>query len=98
MLTCHRGCTPMQRCASSRAYSSTRGSRIRGRERPLAVALDELAVEVQLAAASEVLHDVPVDGAVVRAARDRVAPAEGEVDRAGDLLVEERVLHVPRDA
>ncbi len=47
---------------------------------------------------AEVLHDVPVDRALVEAADRRVALAEREVDRAVDLLVEEDVLHEPRDA
>src|SRR5215210_8408140 len=69
----------------------------RGRERPLAVPLDDLAVERQLAAVPEILDDVPVDRALVGASRDGVRAAESEVNRPMDLLVEERVLHVPRD-
>ena len=62
-----------------------------------AVALDELAVAPELAARAQVLDEVPVDRALVRRAREGVARAYGEMDRAVDLLVEERVSHVPRD-
>src|SRR5439155_17372332 len=88
--TCHPGCTPTHRSTSRRAYSSTRGSRMRRGEHPLAVPLHDLAVEVQLPAAAQVLDDVPVDRAVVRPARDGVAAPEREVHGAVDLLVEER--------
>src|SRR6476646_626126 len=64
---------------------------------PLTVLLDDLAVEQDLPARAEVLDDVPVDLALVRPAGIRDAVAEGEMDRSVDLLVEERVLHEPRD-
>src|SRR5581483_11720541 len=55
------------------------------------------AVDLDPAALAEVLDDVPVDRALVRAADRRVARAEREVDRPVHLLVEERVAHVPAD-
>src|SRR5215213_8539252 len=95
--TCHPSWTAMHRRTISRAYSSTRGSRIDGLDQPRPVALDDLAVQPELAPRAQVLDDVPVHGALVDSARDRVRTTEGEVDGAGDLLVEQRVLHVPRD-
>src|SRR4029450_9994759 len=61
---------------------------------PAAALLDDLAVELDPAAVSQVLDDVPVHLADVRAADLRQAVAEREVGGAVDLLVEERVLHV----
>src|SRR5829696_5134776 len=95
--TCHPSWTAMHRRTISRAYSSTRGSRIDGLEQPRPVALDDLAVQPELAPRAQVLDDVPVPGALVDSARHRVRTTEGEVDGAVDLLVEQRVLHVPRD-
>src|SRR5207253_6519215 len=60
-------------------------------EQPVAAPLDQLPVEVELASAADVLDDVPVDRADVRAAEEGEAVADGEVDGAVDLLVEERV-------
>src|SRR5215218_6204081 len=66
---------------------------------PGAAFLHDFAVQLDAAAvAAHVLHDVPVDLTLVRAADLREAVAEREMDRAVDLLVEEGVLHVPRDA
>src|SRR5687768_14949809 len=67
-------------------------------ESPLAVLLDDLAVALDAAAVPQLLDHVPVHGAAVRAADERQPGAEGEVDRAVHLLVEERVLHEPLDA
>ena len=64
---------------------------------PRPVLLHDLAVELDPPALAQVLDDVPVDRALVRAAEPRDARAEREVDGAVDLLVEERVPHVPRD-
>src|SRR5436309_3175037 len=57
-------------------------------DQPGPIALDEPAVCVQLAARAEVLDDVPVHGADVRAAGERVRVADREVHGAVDLLVE----------
>src|SRR5688500_10159071 len=61
-----------------------------------AVLADEAVVEVDFAAADfGGLHedDVPVDGGVVAVVGFLVGLAGGEVDGAGDLFVEENVLH-----
>ena len=68
-----------------------------GLDQPGAVALDELAVDGDLAARTEVFDHVPVDGALVLAARVGVARADREVHGAGDLLVEEDVAREARD-
>ena len=65
---------------------------------PAAVLLHDGPVELDPSSLSHVLDDVPVDRALVRAAEVREAAAEREVDGAVDLLVEEGVLHVTRDA
>src|SRR3990167_7310438 len=52
-----------------------------GIDEPAAVALRELAVAPELAAAPEVLDHVPVDRALVESAGVGVARAEGEGDR-----------------
>src|SRR5690348_5015205 len=65
---------------------------------PHAVLLDDVAVEQDLSARAQVLDDVPVDLALVRAADVREAVPKRQVDRAVDLLVEQRVLHEARDA
>src|SRR5262245_25433826 len=67
-------------------------------DRPGAVLLHDLAVEVDLSARAQVLDDVPVDVALVRPAELGQAVSEREVDRPVDLLIEERVLHEARDA
>src|SRR4051812_40382406 len=69
-----------------------------GSDLPGAVLLDELAVGVQLTAGAQVFDDVPVDRARVRATRERVRVADGEMHGAVDLLVERDVLHVALDA
>ena len=56
-----------------------------------AVALDQHAVGVDLAALAQVAHEIPVQRALVGAAGDRVRGAERHVHRAADLLVEQRV-------
>ena len=55
------------------------------------VAVDELAVRVDLAALAQIADDVPVQRRPVQAAALRIGRAEREVDGAADLLVEERV-------
>src|SRR5205807_2666105 len=90
--------SPAERRARGRR-SAARTARRAGRlERPLAVLLDEFPVELDPAAAPQVLDHVPVHGAHVRAADEREAVPDSEVDGAVDLLVEERVLHVLLDA
>src|SRR5438046_6218859 len=64
---------------------------------PDAGLLHELVVGVQPAAAPQVLDDVPVNGAHVLAAVDRVGAADREVDGAADLLVEAHVARVALD-
>src|SRR5207244_11407151 len=86
-----------RRCSARRAAART-ARRARPSDTPLAVLLDELAVDPELAPAAQVLDHVPVDGAPVAAAEVGEAGADREVDGAVDLLVEERVLHVPPDA
>src|SRR5438132_2277509 len=65
---------------------------------PAAGFLHDLAVELEAAAAAQVLDDVPVHLADVLAADFRQAVSQRKMDRPVDLLVEERVLHVLRDA
>src|SRR5436190_15690255 len=65
---------------------------------PSALLLHELAVELDPPTLAQVLDDVPVQGGDIRAAEMREAGTERDVGRTVDLLVEERVLHVARDA
>src|SRR5262245_43495810 len=67
-------------------------------ERPFAVLLDDLAVELDAAAVPQVLDHVPVRRGLVQPAHDRDAGADREMDRPVHLLVEKRVLHVALDA
>src|SRR5689334_1191919 len=88
------------RGVKARAVAPGAGSRARpaGLEEP-AVAMEQLAVGVDGAArasrpgaaGAEVGHEVPVQPGLVRAAGLREPGAEREVERAADLLVEERV-------
>src|SRR5439155_20002021 len=66
-------------------------------ERPLAALLHELPVSVELPAVPEILDDVPVDCAHVRPPGEGVRVADGEMDRAVDLLVEREVPAVALD-
>src|SRR5207237_6495565 len=66
-------------------------------DQPLSGFLNDLAVQLEPAAAAEVLDDVPVELADVLAAHLRQAVPEREMDGAVDLLVEERVPHVAGD-
>src|SRR5436305_13122463 len=67
-------------------------------DQPASVLLDDLAVELDPPAVAEVLDDVPVQRRLVLSAQVGEAEAERHVHGAVDLLVEERVLHVARDA
>src|SRR5436189_4431014 len=62
----------------------------RASEEP-AVAVDELAVGVDLAAGPKVADQVPVERGAVEPARLRIRRSEREVDRPADLLVEKDV-------
>src|SRR6266446_208438 len=62
----------------------------------LPVAIDELAVRIDLAAGAEVADQVPVERRAVEAARLRIRGSEREVHRPADLLVEERVAREHR--
>ena len=64
----------------------------------LAVLLEDLAVDVDRAAVAQVLDHVPVQGGLVAAAGFRIGLAEGEVDAAADLFVEQDVLDELLDA
>src|SRR5262249_14936586 len=68
-----------------------------GLQSPYAVLLDDLAVDLEPTAASQVLDHVPVDGAPVEAAHCADSRTDREVDRAVHLLVEQRVLGVALD-
>src|SRR5439155_15773641 len=59
------------------------------RARELPALLDDLPVGADPPAAAQVADEVPVQRALVAAARLRVRAAEGEVDGAADLLVEQ---------
>src|SRR5215210_166432 len=97
--------TPATQPVSNRRHNRY-GSRRRGvqgpplatLELPGAVLLNALAVEPNLAAVPQLLDDVPVDGALVRAAEEREAGPDREVDGAVDLLVEESVSEGSIDA
>src|ERR687887_650545 len=67
-------------------------------DKPLSALLDDFTVELDLSALPEVLDDVPVELADVLPADLGETVSEREMDRAVDLLVEERVLHVLRDS
>src|SRR6476661_130925 len=68
-------------------------------ESPAAAFLHRFPVELDATAlAAHLLDDVPVELADVFPAHVGEAVAERQVHGAVDLLVEERVLHVPRDA
>src|SRR5439155_18680733 len=66
-------------------------------DEPGAVLLDDLAVQLDPAAASEVLDQIPVERADVLPADVRIALPDRDVHRPGHLLVEEDVPHRPRD-
>src|SRR5204862_4981887 len=88
-----RGLTPQ-----NRSRSALRGQTRPGSDPyPGAILLDDLAVQLDATAATEVLDQVPVQRADVRPADLRVAGADREVDRARHLLVEEDVPHRPCD-
>src|SRR6476646_4227307 len=85
--------------AAGIASDASRTSRRRFLDQPAAAFLHGFAVQLDARAlVAHLLDDVPVELADVRAAHVGQAVAEREVDGAVDLLVEERVLHVPRDA
>src|SRR5215210_6567184 len=89
-----RATQPVSNRRHNRYGSRRRVSRVRPwptLELPGAVLLNALAVEPDLAAVPQLLDDVPVDGALVRAAEEREAGPDREVDGAVDLLVEESV-------
>src|SRR5580765_2231343 len=65
---------------------------------PAAAFLHDAAVELESAAVPEILDDVPVELAHVRPSDLGQPVSEREVGGAVDLLVEQRVLHVARDA
>src|SRR5581483_5895999 len=93
--------SPAGRRGSARRAASRRRRRAdpsRGSEEPPPVLLDGLAVELDPAARPQVLDHVPVDDAFVRPPEVAEVLADREVDRALDLLVEQRVPHVVLDA
>src|SRR5215211_4283509 len=55
-------------------------------------------VQLDDALAAQVLDEIPVECGLVRPAAFRVGPAESEVDRAADLLVEQDVADEAADA
>src|SRR5215203_3736927 len=65
--------------------------------RELPVLVDLHAVDFDVAALSKVDHHVPVQAAFILVAGLWVAGAQGEVDGAADLFVEERVARVAGD-
>src|SRR4029453_1319062 len=69
----------------------------RGLERPLAVLLHDLAVELDPAPVPQVLDHVPVGRALVRSTDHWNAGADRQVNRPVYLLVEERVPHLALD-
>src|SRR4029078_785950 len=79
------------------ATDAARESRRSESEQPAAALLHDLAVAEKLPARTQVFDHVPVDDAVVLAAELGEAGADREMDGAVDLLVEERVPHVPLD-
>src|SRR5687768_6366794 len=66
--------------------------------RELAVDEHLLPVDLRVPAFAQVHDHVPVEAGLVRVAALGVAGAEGEVDRAADLFVEEGVARVAGDA
>src|SRR5205085_10512485 len=70
----------------------------RRNSRPPAVLLNDPTVELDATPGAHVLHDVPVDARLVRAAQVGEPEPEREVDRPVDLLVEIDVPHVAGDA
>lgn len=62
-----------------------------------AVFADELAVDGDLAALAEVADHVPMQAGLVRRAGFGVGGADGRVEGAADLLVEQRVLGILGD-
>src|SRR5215207_1064317 len=87
--------------SSRTSHAGSRCSARRSRTRlklPGAVLLNELAVEPDLAAVPQLLDDVPADGALIRAAEEREAGPDREVDGAVDLLVEQGVPEGTVDA
>jgi hypothetical protein len=65
---------------------------------PGTLALDDDAVEIDpTPRQAEILDEIPVDRRLIDAAEIGVAVADGEVHGPVHLLVEQRVLHVPRD-
>src|ERR1700735_2469071 len=64
----------------------------------LAVFLHHDAVDFELAAEAEVADEVGVDGGLVGAAGLGIGLAEGHVDRAAELLVEEDLAGAAVDA
>src|SRR6476646_655727 len=56
-----------------------------------AVALDQPAIRVDLAAVAQIAHEIPVQRALVEPAGDRVRGTQRHGHRAADLLVQERV-------
>src|SRR5262245_49447207 len=58
---------------------------------------DELAVRVHLALGAQVAHEIPVEPRTVLPAEVLERRAERDVNRAADLLVEERVVREPVD-
>src|SRR5581483_6466037 len=82
------------RASPARSPPSSRASS----DPPGAVLLDETAVDVDPAVRAQVLDDVPVDRARVRAARGGVRVADREMHGAVDLLVEPDVAHEALDA
>src|SRR5687768_12363924 len=63
----------------------------------LAVDIDLRAVDLDVAALSQVHHHVPVQARLVLVSGLGVAGPEGEVDGAADLFVEQRVARVATD-
>src|SRR5262245_16201199 len=62
------------------------------------VLVEQLSVHSDLTARTEIAHHVPVNGGEIRAARLGNARTQSHVERAEDLLVEERVAHEPGHA
>src|SRR5262249_12908460 len=85
-------------CQHRRSRATARRAAARRSDQPAAVFLDDLAVADELPAGSQVFDHVPVDDALVLAPQLGEPGADREVDRAVDLLVEERVPHVALDA
>src|SRR5204863_3928746 len=85
------------RAPRSRTWPSTRSGTAVPCD-PHAVLVDDASVDLDPSAVAYVLHDVPVDRGLVHPAQVGEPGAEGDVDRAVDLLVEVGVSHVPGDA